>query len=195
MIHSSDMSVSWSATIEIMSDLVRGIQVRLLATGSNPQFLQSKCDHEFGHATRSSAFNQLRKQLLSTVDLQPIVKKLKTSFEDIRKQVHMGSTNLVVCNPIFNYNGDLLLELKERQQEQAHATETKKFWFLTGLFSFNSMLVLRIDNNKTDRNNLGKVNSIPPPIYSPDPQVICALPKQQEITLLPSTIIVKKIDS
>jgi len=71
-----------------------------------------------GQATCESAFEQLKEQLPTVLDLGELVQGLKGAFEGIWPHLYINSKHLVVTNPTFTPRGDLLLDVHPR--EQAH---------------------------------------------------------------------------
>ena len=120
----SFMTATWAANIVFASDAHGGLIVTTSPTKITPEFVGPEPSTAFGISTSSSVFSQLKAQLPSIIDFGHITEGLTTSLSGISSQLHSKYSQYVVTNPSFNHSGDLLLELRFRQEAQQQIVRT-----------------------------------------------------------------------
>ena len=120
----SSMTATWAANIVFASDASGGLSVTTSPSKIVPEFVGPEPSTTFGISTSNSVYSQLKAQLPSVFDFGHIVEGLKSSLTGISSHLHSKYSQYAVTNPSFNQHGDLLLELRFRQETQPQHSRT-----------------------------------------------------------------------
>ena len=114
---SGTLRVTWEAPISFTSDVEKGLVVATRNKLIVNQPTSEGSDFAIGEVTLDKLSKEIQKDLESAIDISSIVSNLRQSLGGVYNGLTLPKSALVLSNPVFNSNGDLLAHLRVKGGE------------------------------------------------------------------------------